>query len=201
MPMAPTMRTRLGIPAAVVLGAALLLGSAGTASARAVTPAGYAAQVCAAVASAHQATQAAAAPLNAAAAAYKSAPSTTTATGLRDALVGEIQTLDRQMASISTTVRQAGEPTGAPGFSAALLAQLAKAHAAAQQLAQQAAAIDVSSPAAFQSSVQQVLAAIEKVSADERASAKANPALAHPIKALRPLAHFMTTKVDTCTKR
>jgi hypothetical protein len=152
------------------------------------------------VASAHQAIQAAAAPLKSTAAAYKAAPSATTATGLRDALVGEIQALDQQMVSVSTTVQQAGEPTGAPGFSAALLAELAKAHATAQQLTQQAAAIDVSSSAAFQSSVQQVLADLKKASADERASAKANPALAHPIKTLRPLARYMTTNAVTCTK-
>lgn len=183
------------------LGALLAFGSTEAASAQSVSPTGYATQVCAAVASAHQATKAAAAPLKTAAAAYKSAPSVTTATGLRDALVGDIQALDQQMVSVSTAVQQAGEPRGAPDFSAALLAELAKAHAAAQQLAQQAAAIDVSSASAFQASVQQLLAQTKTVSADARASAKANPVLAHPPAALRPIARFMTTKADTCTKR
>ena len=43
-------------------------------------------------------------------------------------------------------------------------------------------------------------AAAEKAAADERASAKAEPALAHPIKALRPISRYMTTKAVTCTK-
>jgi hypothetical protein len=194
------MRTLFRITLAAVLGGLLLLGSAGNAVGQAVTPAKYAAQVCAEVASSHQAIKLAAVPLKSAAAAYKSTPSASSAARMRDALVGEVQALDQQMVSISKAVQQAGEPTGAPGFSAALLAEFAGAHAAAQQLAQQAAAIDVSSPAAFQSSVQQLLADFDKVSADERASAKANPALAHPIKALRPLARYMTTNAVTCAK-
>jgi hypothetical protein len=194
------MRILLRIPVAAAVGAALLLGSTGTATAQTVTPVGYAAQVCAAVASAHQAIQATGASLTPRGAAYKSAPSPTTAAALRDAFIVEIQVLDQQMASVSTTVQQAGEPTGAPRFSAALLAQFAKEHATSQQLAQQAAAIDVSAPAAFETGIQQLLVDIKKAAADERASAKAEPALAHPIKALRPISRYMTTKAVTCTK-
>ena len=195
------MRTACRFSFAAAVSAALLLSSAGSATAQTVTPASYAARVCAAIASAHKANQATNASLTPRLTAYKSAPSPATATGARDAFVVEIQSVDQHEAVVTTTVQQAGEPAGAPEFSAALLAELAKEHATAQQLAQQAAAVDVSSTAAFETGIQQLLVNIKKAAADGEASARAVPALANPIKALRPISRYMTTKAETCTKR
>jgi len=194
------MQRLVGFGIAACCAASLLVGTVGSANAQSVTPSSFTKHVCAAVATAQQASKPATTALKEAGSAYKAAPSATTATALRDALTQAASTLDQQTGGLLTVIQQTGTPTGAADFVNALVAQLGVQRTKAQQLAQNSAAVDTSTSAAFTQGFQQVIAETKTASAEARASAKSDPAFKHAQKTFRPLVRFLTTDADTCAK-
>ena len=194
------MRRIFGIGVVAACAAALLVNGLGPADARTVTSTEFTKQVCAAIATADQSAKASAATLSAAAKAYKSAPSPTTAVALRDALTQTAQALDTQFGTILTSIQQAGTPPNAAEFVAALSSELQAQRAAAQRIVQHAAAVDTTSAAAFATSLQAVVDETKAEGKLSRASAKKNPSFKSAPRAVRPLVRVMTTKANTCGK-
>jgi hypothetical protein len=194
------MRRLIGISTVVWCIAALVAGAVGPAAAQTVTPSTFTTQVCAAVATADQAVKTSSAALKAAAQAYQSAPSPTTAAALRDAMTQTAQDLDQALATVLAAIQQSGTPTKGADFVAALVSSLETQRTLAQQLAQHSAAIDVTSSAAFTSGFQQLVKESKAASKQARSAIKRNPAIMHAARAFRPLLHFSTTKAGTCGK-
>jgi hypothetical protein len=184
----------------VCCAAAMVVGTAGSATAQTVTPSTFTKQVCAAVASADLTVKDSSEALKAAAQAYKSAPSPTTAAALRDAMTQTAQDLDQGLAIVLAAIQSSGTPAKGADFVAALVSALETQRTMAQQLAQHSAAIDATSSAAFTSGFQQVVKETKTASKQARTAAKQNPAFKHAGRAFRPLLHFSTTKAGTCGK-
>jgi hypothetical protein len=174
--------------------------STGSATAASVTPAGFTQQVCGAIATGTQALKANLSTFEDAVAAYKAAPSSTTAAAVRDAYAQAYQEFDQQMGAVLAAVDQAGTPSGGAGFVAALKNALQAQQAAAQQFAQQAAAIDTSSVSTFPTAVQQVVDAAKARGKQMRKAVKASTAIKHAPRAYHPLVIVLTTNADTCPK-
>jgi hypothetical protein len=194
------MRRLIGLSTVMWCTAALVAGAIGPASAQTVTPSTFTTQVCAAVASADQSAKASSEALKAAAQAYKSAPSPTTAAALRDAMTQAVQNLDQGLSAVLTAIEQSGTPAKGADFVNALVAQLQAQRTVAQQLAQHSAAIDTTSSSGFTTGFQQLLKEAKTVSKQTRVAAKQNPAFKHVARAFQPLLHFSTTKDGTCGK-
>ena len=184
----------------VAVAATLAAGAIGPAAAQTVTPATFTKQVCAAVAAADQTGKASTAALEAAAKAYKAAPSPTTAVAVRDAMTQALQTLEQQFSTVLASVQQIGTPPSGTEFVTALTSELESQRAAAQQIAQHSAAIDATSSTAFVTGFQQVVTETKTTGVQSRASAKSTPAFQHAARPFRPLVRLLTTKADTCKK-
>jgi hypothetical protein len=167
-----------------------------------VSPAAFAKAVCGAAATAAKDSRPVTNAISAAAQAYKAAPSVETATALRDAFVAGYNGFNQQGTSFISAINGAGTPTMKNGaaFVAAMISGVQSQQAEAAKLASQAAGIDVSSTGAFAAALQQLVDQAKRDGNAFRASARANPAFAHPPGALRPVVTFMTTTADTCKK-
>jgi hypothetical protein len=190
----------MGIAAAVSCAAVLTIGSSDGAGAQSVTPAAFTKTLCAAFASASTAAKPGTAAVKAAVQAYKSAPSATTATALRDAMTQAANGIDQQLGIAITTIQQAGTPANGTRFVAALISNIGAERAAAQRLAQGAAAVDMSSSTAFAQSLQQVLTQAKTDDAQLHAVARRDPAIQHAPAVFHRAVRVLTTDANTCAK-
>lgn len=194
----------LRLPAALAVSALVLQATASAAIARSASPskASFTKQVCATVSTNAESARRSERALIAATSAYRKAPSQTTAVDLRDAITQVVSDLEEQMTTLLGVIQTIGTPKGSAAIAVvtAVIDEVRSTQSIAHEIAQQAAAIDLSTPEGFAASVQQVVDEIESEQQQQIAAARANPAYANPPRAMQPLVAYMNTHATTCKR-
>jgi len=194
------MRRFLGSITSLSVGILMAATAASSAGAASVSPSTFTKDVCATIATAAQLGKTTLSTFKAAVGSYKASPSPATAAAVRDAYTQAYLSLDQEAGAVVAAIDQTGTPSGGTSFVKALKNALQTQQVAAQQFAQQTAAIDTSSASAFATSFQQALDAAKAEGTKMRKSLKANASITNAARAYHPLVTFLTTDADTCSK-
>jgi len=132
--------------------------------------------------------------------AYKAQPNQATATAVRQSLADLLEHSATALDQITETARGAGTPDVKRGavFATAVVKHVGALADALHGLATQALAIDVTNPTRFASDLERVSNKLDTTHKRLSKRAKHDPAFENGAPALRPLAVFMTTEVETC---